>query len=133
MQNHNSPSLWPEIDGNLINEFQTPRYMVRAFPTLYPHGRGDLHSERARDIKPAEYFKHLIWYKDGRFARHTRQRYFAFNSMMRQRALQEGKIYVKQNFKDGQVDVSDIQEMITNRDKQIADRIMRYGEGLRRM
>ena len=29
------------------------------------------------------------------------------------------------------MDVSDIQEMITNGNKQIADRIMRYGEGLR--
>jgi len=42
------------------------------------------------------------------------------------------KIYVKKNFKDGQIDVSDIQEMIINGDKQMADRIMRYGEGLRR-
>lgn len=50
---------------------------------------------------------------------------------MRWRALQEGKIYVKQNFKDGQIDVSDIQEMIRSEDKQMADRIMRYGEGLR--
>jgi len=72
MQNHNNPSLWPEINGNPINEFQTPGYMVRAFPTLYPHGRGDLHSERVREIKPAEYFKYLIWYKDGRFVRHKR-------------------------------------------------------------
>src|SRR5439155_23552936 len=47
------------------------------------------------------------------------------------RAIQEGKVYVKQNFKDKQMDVSDIQEMITNGNKQIADRIMRYGEGLR--
>jgi len=132
MQNHNNPSLWPEINGNPINEFQTPGYMVRVFPTLYPHGRGDFHSERVREIKPAEYFKHLIWYKDGRFARHKRWRYFALNSTMRWRELQEGKIYVKQNFKDGQIDVSDIQEMITNGDKQMADRIMRYGEGLRR-
>src|SRR3989440_1844252 len=72
-----------------------------------------------------------MWYKDRRFARHTRWRYFALNSTMRWRALQEGKVYVKQNFKDKQMDVSDIQEMITNGNKQIADRIMRYGEGLR--
>src|SRR5436305_8748860 len=103
--------MWPEIDGSTINEFQTIGYIVRAFPALYPTGHADLCGERARDIKPAEYFKHLIWYKDGRFARHTRWRYFALNSTMRWRALQEGRVYVRQNFNDEQLDVTDIQEI----------------------
>jgi hypothetical protein len=64
MQNNNGPLMWPEIDGSPINEFQMPGYMTRAFPTLYPYGQGDLRSERPRDIKPAEYFKHLMWYKN---------------------------------------------------------------------
>ena len=42
MQSNNPPILWPEIDGFPINEFQTPRYIARAFPTLYPYGNGDL-------------------------------------------------------------------------------------------
>ncbi len=50
---------------------------------------------------------------------------------MRWRALQEGKVYVKQNLNDDQLTVKDIQEMIANGDKHIADRIMRFGEGLR--
>ena len=45
--------------------------MVRAFLTLYPYGQADLRSERAKEVKPVEYFKYLLWYKDGRFARHT--------------------------------------------------------------
>ena len=105
--------------------------MTRAFPTLYPYGTGDLRSERPREIKPAEYFKHLMWYKDGRFARHFRWRYFALNSRMRWSALQEGKVYVRQNLSDTQIDVSDIQEMIAQGDQNLADKIMRYGEALR--
>lgn len=131
VQSNNAPIMWPEIDGVPINEFQTLGYMARAFPTLYPYGLGDLRSIRARDINPAEYFKHMLWYKDGRFARHTRWRYFALNSMMRWRALQEGKVYVRQNLRDNQLEVKDIQEMIENGDRQLADRIMRYGEGIR--
>ena len=50
---------------------------------------------------------------------------------MRWRALQEGKVYVKQNLNDDQLTVKDIQEMIANSDKHIADRIMRFGKGLR--
>ena len=123
--------LWPEIDGVPINEFQSSGYIARAFPTLYPYGNADLRSERPWNIKPAEYFKHLMWYKDGRFARHPRWRYFALNSIMRWRALQEGKVYVRQNLNDEQIDVTDIQEMIEQGDQNLADKIMRYGEGLR--
>ncbi len=36
------------------------------------------------------------------------------------------KVYIKQNFKDRQISVLDIQKMITNKNKQIADHIMRY-------
>ena len=72
-----------------------------------------------------------MWYKDGRFARHSRWRYFALNSIMRWRALQKGRVYVKQNLEDDQLEVANIQEMIAGGDKKLADRIMRYGEGLR--
>src|SRR5215212_2921579 len=66
IQSNNLPLIWPEINGVPISEFQTPGYIARAFPSLYPYGRADLCSARAKDVKPAEYFKHLLWYKDGR-------------------------------------------------------------------
>ena len=50
---------------------------------------------------------------------------------MRWRALQEGKVYIKQNPTDSQITVTDIQERIALGDNHIADRIMRFGEGLR--
>ena len=50
---------------------------------------------------------------------------------MRWRALQEGSVFVKQNLNEDQLEVTDIQEMINNGDKHLADRIMRYREGLR--
>ena len=131
IQDENSPMEWPQIDNHPINEFQTPGYIACAFPTLYPTGCADLRAERIRDVKPAEYFRHLLLYKDGRFARHARWRYFALNSQMRWRALQEGKVYVKQSLADAQTTVTDIQERINQGDSHIADRIMRFGEGLR--
>src|SRR5579862_7106014 len=130
LQNQSQHITWPEINGSPINEFQTIGYIARAFPTLYLTGIADLRANRIKKINPAEYFKHLMWYKDGRFARHSRWRYFALNSIMRWRALQEGRVYVKQNLEDDQLEVADIQEMIAGGDKKLADRIMRYGEGL---
>ncbi len=82
MQTKTIPIEWPNIDGNPVNEFHTPGYITRAFPTLYLYGNADLRSECIRIVKPAEYFQHLLKYKDGRFARHTRWRYFALNSQM---------------------------------------------------
>ena len=72
MQGNTTPIEWPNIDGTPINEFQTPRYIARAFPTLYSTGNADLHAERIKIVKPAEYFQHMLKYKDGRFAHHTR-------------------------------------------------------------
>jgi ATP-dependent DNA helicase PIF1 len=131
VENGERPIEWPQINNYPINEFQTPGYIACAFPTLYPTGYADLRAIRIRDVKPAEYFKHLLQYKDGRFARHSRWKYFALNSQMRWRALQEGKVYVKQNLNDDQITVTDIQERIAQGDNHIADRIMRFGEGLR--
>lgn len=131
IQKENGAIIWPHIGNNPINEFQTQGYIARAFPTLYPTGIADFRTERARNIKPAEYFKHLIQYKDGRFVRHTRWKYFALNSLMRWRALQDGRIYIKQNLQDAQLTVTDIQERIAQGDKYLADRIMRFGESLR--
>ena len=62
--------MWPIISGNAINEFNTPGYIARAFPTLYLTSSADLRSEHIRDVNPAEYFQHLLKYKDGKFARH---------------------------------------------------------------
>jgi hypothetical protein len=87
LQSGDAPVMWPVINGTPINEFQTPGYIACAFPTLYPTGNADLRAEHVRDVKPAEYFTHLLKYKDGRFARHPRWRYFALNSQMRWRAM----------------------------------------------
>ena len=130
MQAGVNPVLWPTIDVTPVNEFQTPGYIACAFPTLYPTGNADLRSGRSREIKPAEYFSHLLKYKDGRFARHPRWRYFALNSQMRWRALQESKVYVKQSFNDQQCTIEDLQRMV-EQDSHMADKIVRFGEGLR--
>ena len=56
-----------------INEHDTGlEVLVQAFPFLFPQGLADLHAVRPWAVKEFEYFKHLIRYKDGRFARHAR-------------------------------------------------------------
>ncbi|CAG8731874.1 2837_t:CDS:2 [Cetraspora pellucida] len=65
MQNKATPIAWPNIDSNPVNEFRTSGYIARAFSMQYPTGNADLRAKRVRDVKPAEYFQHMLKYKDG--------------------------------------------------------------------
>jgi len=93
-----SPSSmpWPSRDNNPINEFSTEGYCSCAFPTLFPTGPADFLVSRLNKVTIGNYLKHLLMYGDGRFTKHCRLRYFALNTEMRWRAIQTGRIYVRQ-------------------------------------
>ncbi|CAG8788955.1 13255_t:CDS:2, partial [Racocetra fulgida] len=51
LQNNNNQPLiieLPKINRAPIDEFNTPGYMARAFPTLYPYGIADLYAPRIK-------------------------------------------------------------------------------------
>lgn len=48
-------------------------------------------------VKFVEYIKYLLKYKDGRFGRHPRFRYVAFNVLMRRQSDSNAGFYVRQN------------------------------------
>lgn len=96
----------PTIDGMPINEHDENRcYMVEAFPCLYPTGKADLHEPRDVKVNPEDYFKHLMRYHDGRFARHPRFRYFAWNSILRWLGKAKSRIFAKRNPQEGAMSV----------------------------
>ena len=98
---------WPRTSATPINEFNTEGYISCAFPTLFPTGAADLLAPRIYEVTVGNYFKHLMMYKDGRFAKHPRFRYLALNTEMRWRALQTGGIYVRQHHQDAQLSLDD--------------------------
>ena len=51
-------------------------------------------------------------YDDNRFAKHPRFRFFAFNTEMRWRALQTGRVYVKQHPGDAQLSLDELRDMV---------------------
>lgn len=73
---------WPTAGASPI-EFNTEGYFSCAFPTLFPTGAADFLAPRPRVVTIGNYFRHLMMYKDGRFAKHCRFRYFALNTEMR--------------------------------------------------
>ena len=88
---------YPETSNVPINEFQDVGYIARAFPTLFPKGIGDLNESRLHKLRAEEYFNYLLRYPDRRFAKDPRFRFFAFNSLLRWRALTAVNVYAKKS------------------------------------
>lgn len=82
----------PARGENPLNEFQCEGYITCAFPVLFPTGAAEFLAARLHYATIGAYFKHLMLYDDGRFARHCRFRYFALNTEMRWRVLQTGRV-----------------------------------------
>ncbi len=126
------PTLsWPPSGVTPINEFNTEGYISCAYPTLFPTGAADFIAPRPCAVTVGNYFKHLIMYEDGRFARHPRFRYFALNTEMRWRALQTGRIYVRQHPHDAQLSVEELRDMVGREGAAFSNRVLHYSASLR--
>lgn len=74
----------PTLNQTPISEYQrTQATLSLAFPSLFPYGRAEYITPRPREVKFTDYVRHLMLYKDMRFAQHPRFRYVAFNTIMR--------------------------------------------------
>ena len=74
-----------DAPGQAIRE-DTPGYIAKAFPKLFPHGAGDYHGDHAglrRTLRFEEWGRYLMMWHDGRFMRHTRFRYWLLDTMLR--------------------------------------------------
>ncbi|CAB4032825.1 ATP-dependent DNA helicase PIF1-like, partial [Paramuricea clavata] len=59
--NEVDPLDWPSTEGNLVYEFKTDDLATMAFPTLFPHGKGDpTNRARQHGMTLIEAFKHLM-------------------------------------------------------------------------
>ena len=130
-QSSDTPLMWPSIGGMPLNEFTTEGYFSCAFPTLFPTGAADFLGERQVPVTIGNYFKHLMQYDDGRFARHPRFRFFALNTEMRHRALQTGRVYVRQHPGDGQLSLDELRDMVGRQGEAFSSRVLHYASSLR--
>ncbi|MCL7044102.1 hypothetical protein MKW94_009965, partial [Papaver nudicaule] len=117
--------------GEVIDEFTKEGYITMAFPTLFPYGTADLRQSRYRKVNAGQYFQHLMKYHDGRFARDSRFRYFAWNSLTRWRALSLGSVYVKNFPCDGELSIQSIRDMVSSGDMRFLSRISYYAKQMR--
>ncbi|MBA4719395.1 MAG: hypothetical protein HRO68_09990 [Nitrosopumilus sp.] len=122
---------WPPKGDKPFNEFTTEGYISCAFPTLFPTGAGEFLAPRQNLITCGNYFKHLLRYGDGQFAKHPRFRYFALNTMFRWRALQTGRIYINKHPKDARLTLDELRDMVGHEGDSFASRVLHYASSLR--
>ena len=103
---------WLENGSVPIDEFKTEGYFSCAFPTLFPTGEADFLAPCQQSVTVGMYFKHLMMYGEGRFAKHPRFRYFALNTKMHWRALQTGRVYINQHPDDARLTLDDLRDIV---------------------
>lgn len=108
------------ISETPINEYNVQGIYSLAFPTLFPFGLADpTDVSRLILIKEQEGIQHLIKYanldSNGKlyypFAKHSRFLFYAHDRIKRHTTLKQCKVYLKQNPKDANLTVQDIQNM----------------------
>ena len=121
-----APSIrWTPLDEATGNE----RLFAMAFPTLYPTGAADFNCPRLRKVELADYARHLLCFRDGRFGRHPRWRFLTFNIIMRRKAAKAARFYVSKA--SGLKDMN--REELTaalQADSQLIDLVVRQGSEL---
>ena len=123
--------MWPSVGGMPLNDFTTEGYFTCAFPTLFPTGAGDFLGQRQIPVTIGNYFKHLMQYSDGRFAQHPRFRFFALNTEMRHRALQTGRVYIRQHPGDAQLSLDELRDMVGRQGEAFSNRVLHFASSLR--
>ena len=123
---------WPTTDTTPASEFTTPYFFTMAFPCLFPYGKGDFHINRQVTC-PAlhDWAEHLLWYQDGRFARHKVWKFVVHNMIMRKRALEQSRFFVGQQLGDPLITVADLQERLARGDTTFTNKLLYFSANLR--
>ncbi|XP_078350740.1 uncharacterized protein LOC144635515 [Oculina patagonica] len=123
---------WPTTDSSPASEFTTPFFFTMAFPCLFPYGKGDYHINRQVTCPSLhEWAEHLLWYEDGRFARHKVWKFVVHNMILRKRALEQSRFFVDQQLGDPQITVADLQERLARGDTSFTNKLLYFGATLR--
>ena len=126
-----APFSAPSIAGTPISEYNNANYIPQlAFPTLFPSGKAAFTESRFVTLTETEYHRHLLRYYDGRFARHSQFRYWAFNYGLREQARSASR-YMWKGKDQESIDEDELRALIENNSIPLQDFIARRSATLR--
>lgn len=121
--------VYPQMQAVLVNEYQEEGYIAKAFPRLFPSGAAEQPASRACAISPAEYFSHLIRYRDGRFASDPRFVLFALKTKYRWFLGGTASYFMKRGHSE-MVTVAELREQIYNPLAVLGQSLCRFAAGV---
>ena len=100
--------------------------MRGAFPTLFPYSKVDFNMLRSRIVTLAAYTKHMLKYQDSWFSRHPLFRYYMFNQIIREQALNATRFLYSRLDKNS-LSLDELSNLINgNRGNQVLNKIAQY-------
>lgn len=84
----------PPITTQLISETQRSCIISLGFPTIFPRAQAEFNLPRERSITYLEWVRHLMKYRDGRFARRHRLHCYLFNTLIRRQSQSISRFYI---------------------------------------
>ncbi|KAE8741056.1 hypothetical protein FOCC_FOCC013426, partial [Frankliniella occidentalis] len=122
----NNVLVWPSIGKTPVNEI----FLSMAVPYLFSYGAGDFSMTRKHKVFLKDYIRHLMLYRDQRFAQDERFRYFIMNSEMRWSALNIGNIYVQKNSFFSKMPVIQLNDFL-KKNPSLVNQVMHYCSRMR--
>ena len=120
---------FPYIDPTPVNEYDTNNGLfLKAFPWLFPGGRGDFHQFRTEKLNISDWAKNLLLYEDGRFAKDKMWGFYVLNFITRKKNQTSGGYFVDSFFKEGPKTLQDLKTKIQDGNLSWIDRICYYSK-----
>ena len=128
-----SPLMFPRVDDEPINEFQTNRIFADAYPWLFPSGKGDVSNTDIKGKKSAyEWAQRLLRWPDGRF---MADEFFSFhlpNFLTRHENNNSGFYFVNNYIDQKDISVEELQDQILQGNTDFVKKIINFsGDKLR--
>ena len=107
-------------------------FIIRgAFPTLFPYGKANFNILRSRIVTLAAYTKYMLKYQDGQFSRYPLFRYYIFNRIIREQALNATRFLYSRLDKNS-LSLDKLSNLInSNRGSQLVNKIIRHTQNLK--
>ncbi|CAC5397333.1 unnamed protein product [Mytilus coruscus] len=99
---------WPTRGNIPLSEFTTRHFFTLSFSCLLPHACVDFHMNRSLTCSSmSDWANHLIWYKDGRFAKHKFLKFIVHNIINR-KLIDNSTFIVQQKLGESMLTISDL-------------------------
>lgn len=124
---------WPQTSAEAISEYSDSlRVFSNAFPHLFPGGIADINEcGRHSEVQISDWAKHLLFHRDGRFARDPIWPFFAYNYGQRHRNTQSGSYFVKSHISSPPKTIDELRDQLRSGDDSFVNKIIFYNKRTR--